>query len=168
MELVFVIVIIFVAIFLSNISSGFGGAKGLVRIMFYEYDKTNKKILVEEAFQFATEEQAKAFVLNLIFFKRINQKELESSRCKLELETHGKLERFEYKYNGKNNWAELYNFQDLGDLICTIWYIESGLRSSWYYGEFNGRLDFDFYDKYSSQVITKEYLEQCKVYGINL
>jgi hypothetical protein len=156
--------------------SGVGGARSVVRFVFAEFVKFNSQLqattdntfLFNATTVFNTESQARAFILNLIFLKRVNNTERESYRCKLEIETHGKMDRFEFVTNGEKSWAELYNFQNLGDLICTIWYIESGLRSNYDYGSFGGAFDLlPGLDEYSSRVITAEYEEQCEMYSID-
>lgn len=157
-----------------NVFSGGGGAKSIVKYVFEEYRKLygNVSILADGRYKmssaiFNNEEQLKAFIFVTIFLKRISKDELGSTRCKIELDTHGKRERFEFEREGSMQWAELYNFKNLGDLICTIWYIESGLRASYYYGSFGGALDLPIFDQFSSKVVTREYEELCEKYGID-
>ena len=178
------ILLIIIATVLYNIFSGGGGAKSVVRFVFNEFVKFNSQLksaddntfmllsktnnIVNTAV-FNTERQARAFILNTIFFKRFSNSERESDRYKLEIEVHGKIERFEFVRNGEKNYSnKLYKFQNLGDLICTIWYIESGLRGNYYYGSFGGAFDLQPYlDKYSSMAITDEYEKLCELYAID-
>lgn len=175
MILFFILVSAFVFI-IYNMLAGNGGATSIVRFVFAEFVKFNsqlqftadKTFLFNVTTMFNTESQARAFILNTIFFKRFSNSERESDRYKLEIETHGKMKRFEFVLNGEKSWAELYKFQNLGDLICTIWYIESGLRGNYYYGSFGGVFDSSPYlDDYSSKVITKEYERQCELHAID-
>ena len=49
--------------------------------------------------------QTKLFILNLIFFWRINEKERSSSRYQKEIDARGKAGKFYYSVNGIENWA---------------------------------------------------------------
>lgn len=176
MVLFYVIVVAALVYFIYYVLSGNLGARSVVRIVFDEFVKFNNKIqlsndnkfVVNDNLVFNTERQARSFILNAIFVKRFSRSERESDRYKLEIEVHGKTERFEFVRNGEKNWAELYKFQNLGDLICTIWYIESGLRGIYYYGSFGGAFDsLPYLDEYSSKLITEEYEKQIKLHQID-
>lgn len=171
MLILFIIVAVIAVI--AFIGSGSGGAKGMVSVIFGKYLTYKQTIQfnndgsceLKGGLVFQNQKQAKLFILNLIFLWRIKEKERSSRRCQLEIDTIGKAEKFFYSVNGKENWAHLYNFETLGELITTIWYIESGLRASYFFGEYYS-LD-TMYDEFSSKVITREYKRLCSLHNID-
>jgi hypothetical protein len=164
------IIIIGIVVFIIFKVMSKGGARSLVSIIFDHYLSYKKSIKFYEngsceikgGLIFKNQKQAKIFILNLIFLKRMNDKDKASLRFQNEIEAHGKIEKFTYDHKGKENWAHLFDFSSLGDVITTIWYIESGLRATESFGEFPS-LDYGLvdYDEYSSKVITKEYKRLC-------
>lgn len=168
-----IFLIIAVIAVVAFMATGASGAKGMVGVIFGMYLTYKQSIKfhdngsceIKGGLVFENQKQAKAFILNLIFLARMSEKDRSSHRYEIEIDTHGKAERFNYMLNGEKQWAELYNFIDLGDLITTIWYIESGLRDSYFFDE----NDFSdtMYDSYSSKVITREYKRQCSRHNID-
>ena len=164
--IVIALIVVAIIIFYPYVTGG--GAKGLVKLMFIEFVKFNKMIspTSDNRFKlgnniFNTKNDVKTFILNLIFEKRISPSERQSDRFDDVFEKNGKVETIEFEYNGIKQSAEFYRIINLGDLICKIWFIESGLLASYFYATNTG---FDFmYDESSSKVITKEYQKQLKI-----
>lgn len=154
-----------------------GGAKALVEVIFNEYKSFESSSVIlsdgrckvkKGELVFNNTKEAKLFVLNFILIKRLNNKDLRSERFLIEAEARGRYEKFTYLRNGQENWAEMINISCIGDLICLIWFVESGLRASFLYEDpmFSDFSDFISHDEFSSKVISKEYNRQCSIHGI--
>jgi hypothetical protein len=150
-----------------------GGAKKTVSIIFNEYILLTKQCrklesghwLFKETILFENEKQLKLFILNAIFSTRISPQERSSIRFTSEMNDVGKIEEFHFKINGKDNVANLFAFENLGHLITTIWYIESGIRASYLFKE-DFPFDDVYYDQFASKVISKEYNRLCRKLNI--
>ena len=164
----FLIALVVIAIIVLNPYIFRSAPKGLVMLMFKEYVPMYKMIIEtsDNRFNlgnnvFTTKNDAQAFILSSIFNKRISPNERKSVR--FEVETEELKQPIEFESGGKKISGEIYRFTSLGDLICAIWYIESGLRANTNYGEFTYNYVQQMsllYDDLSSKIITKEYRKQ--------
>lgn len=164
----FLIALVVIAIIVLNPYIIRSAPKGLVMLMFKEYVPMYKMIIESSDNRFKlgnnvfnTENDAQSFIFSLIFDKRISPKERKSFRFKIE--TENLKETIEFESNGNRITGEIYRFTSLGDLICTIWYIEGNLRANYNYGDYSNTSQQQIhllYDDVSSKIITKEYRKQ--------
>lgn len=169
---VFIVIAIIAFIIYKLLSNG--GAKSVVSLVFKKYLDQKKTIKFHENGKcelkgdliFENQKQAKLFILNMIFDERMSTKDKESFRYGIEIEAHETINSFSFDLRGEEKFIRIINFSSIGDVITTIWYIESGIRASHFYGEF-AALDSPIYDDFASKVITKEYNRLCEIHHVN-